>query len=161
MKRDSIGTVGAMLLGVATSACGLFGSGGTTLGLNASPRAPAAQGEVTTSRTSDQNTAISVRVKHLAPPDRIAQGATTYVVWIRPLGIPNAKTDTERQQVAGEDDTATIFNLGGLRIGKELDGVLETVTPYKSFELFITAEPSSAVMAPHDDRILWTTVSNQ
>ena len=150
-----------MLVSLTTSACGLFGSSGTTVGLVASPRTPAALGEVKTSRTSDQNTAVRVKVKHLAPPDRMAQGATTYVVWIRPLGVPNVRTDGERQPVAGADDSAAIFNLGGLRLTKDLDGELETVTPHKSFELFITAEASSAVMAPTDKGILWTTVTAQ
>jgi len=46
-----------------------------------------------------------------------------------------------------------------LKIDKNLDGRLETVTPFHSFDLFITPEPSSAVTTPNGERALWTTIT--
>ncbi len=46
-----------------------------------------------------------------------------------------------------------------MKISKNLDGELETTTPFRSFELFITAEPSSAVTAPKGERMLWATIA--
>jgi hypothetical protein len=161
MRKAWVGRVSVLLCGLGSAGCGLFGPRGNTVPLAASAQAPAAQGEVKTSRTSDQNTRVSVKVKHLAPPDRMSQGASTYVVWARPMGVPAARVDGQRELVAGREDSSGLYNLGGLKIGKELDGELETMTPFKSFELFITAEPSSGVTAPRGERILWTTVTNQ
>ncbi|HVR18497.1 MAG TPA: hypothetical protein VMS65_02335, partial [Polyangiaceae bacterium] len=52
----------------------------------ASGETPAAEGKVTTDEGDNGNTAARVEVKHLAPPSRVAPDATTYVVWIHPLG---------------------------------------------------------------------------
>jgi hypothetical protein len=158
--KQSCGTAAlALFLGVA--GCGLFGS--STVGLVASPQSPAAQGSVKTKTTSDQNTKVTVKVKHLAPPQKIAQGATTYVVWVRPLGVPAARETPmgayPERESAGVTTEKGIYNIGGLKIGKNLDGELETVTPFKSFELFITAEPSTSVTGPNGERILWANVS--
>jgi hypothetical protein len=67
--------------------CSWFG-GGSAVHLQSGAQAPAAEGEVKTKLTKDGNTAVAVTVKHLAPPDRLARDATTYVVWAHPLGTP-------------------------------------------------------------------------
>jgi hypothetical protein len=148
---------------VLTSGCGLFGSGGSTVVLAASPKTPSSQGEVKTKTTSDKNTRVTVTVKHLAPPEKIEQGATTYVVWVRPLGVSADQGERsgaypERQEGAGRNE-AGVYNLGALKIGKNLDGELVTITPFKSFEIFVTAEASGAITQPHGERILWTSIS--
>jgi hypothetical protein len=97
---------------------------------------PAAQGTVMTSMTKNNNTAIDVRVKHLADPGKVESGATTYVVWARPEGSGQPR------------------NLGALKVGDDLTGQLKTVTPYSGFELFITAEPSAQVTSPQGQELL-------
>jgi hypothetical protein len=153
--------VGSAVLAM-TAGC-LFGCSSSTVVLASSPRTPASQGEVKTKTTSDKNTQVTVTVKHLAPPEKIEQGATTYVVWVRPLGVSadqGGRTGAypERQQGEGKNE-AGVYNLGALKISKNLDGHLETITPFKSFELFVTAEASGAITQPHGERILWTSIS--
>ncbi len=155
----------ALLLVLAISGCATHRSGGATAELVASPRIPAAQGEVATETTKDGKTQVKVMVKHLAPPDKITQGATTYVVWTRPIGVPAAEGEgavsiPERQESGNMTETGA-YNLGGLKVSKDLDGELETVTPFKSFELFITAEPSPAITQPKGERILWAAINKE
>lgn len=116
--------------GCATSKVALMSHGDT----------PAAEGIVATSRTKNQNTAVDVRVKHLAEPARIEPGATTYVVWARPAG------------------TRSVQNLGALSVDGKLNGQLKTVTPFPQFELFITAEPTAAVSQPRGQELLSANV---
>lgn len=169
----NIGKRDAALIAAAVAAtivcapgCAMFGGGegrASTVALSSSAQSAASEGQVKTKITSDRNTKVTVTVKHLAPPERSAQGATTYVVWVRPLGVPAARAErpaeySERQASSGRDENG-VFNLGGLKISEDRDGELQTVTPFHSFELFITAEPSSAVTAPNGERVLWATVA--
>jgi hypothetical protein len=134
--------------------CSWFGSG-SAVHLQSGPQAPAAQGEVKTKLTKDGNTAVTVTVKHLAPPDRLARDATTYVVWAHPLGTPaGARPET------GGPSESVFFNLGGLKIDRDLNGDLTTTTPYHSFDVLITPEPSASVSKPTNNRALWATVTH-
>ena len=106
-------------------------SGAQKTPLEPAPEVPAAEGRVETRRTDQQNTELSVEVEHLAPPDRVATGATTYVVWTQPLG-----TETKPQ------------NVGAMHVGSDRSGSLKTKTPYQSFDLLVTPEASSTVTEP-------------
>lgn len=97
---------------------------------------PAAQGEVRVSKAANNNTVVDVRVQHLALPGRVTPGANTYVVWARPEG------------------EQSVQNLGALRVSADLTGSLKTVTAFRRFELFITAEPSARVMQPSGAELL-------
>lgn len=108
--------------------------------LGSSSDIPAAEGTVMTSMTKNNNTAVDVRVKHLAPPNKVEPGATTYVVWARPEG------------------TGEVLNLGALKVDDNLTGQLKTVTPYTGFELFITAEPTAQASSPQGDELLSAVV---
>jgi hypothetical protein len=134
--------------------CSWFG-GGSAVHLQSGPQAPAAQGEVKTKLTKDGNTTVTVTVKHLAPPDRLARDATTYVVWAHPLGTPAGAG-----AASGGPADGGFFNLGGLKIDGDLNGDLTTTTPYHSFDLLITPEPSAAVTKPTNNRALWATVTH-
>lgn len=168
MKRNTlwaVGTVFGLILALTSlPGCAMFRSnGGGKVALTASRSAPAAQGEIATKTTNDQNTQVKIKVKHLAPPESIAQGATTYVVWVRPLGMPVAQGERtgdypERQESQSGNEVG-VYNLGGMKISKDLDGELNTTTPFRAFELFITAESSSAVTAPNGERVLWATIT--
>lgn len=101
---------------------------------------PAAQGTVTASSSANGNTALRIEVHHLAPPERVASGATTYVVW------------------AQARDVGTSQNLGALRVGSDLRGELNTVTPLQSFTMFITAEPSPTTSMPSSSQLLTVSI---
>lgn len=114
-----------------------------TVRMSSSDDTPAAQGTVKASPTKNDNTMLEVEVRHLAPPGRVAPGATTYVVWVR---------------AAGQD---TPQNLGALRVDKDLRGSLQSVTPLRSFDVFITAEPSPTTMAPTSDHLLAASIQRR
>ena len=110
--------------------------------LEASQAVPGAAGEVTTSTGPNGNTEVKIAVKHLAPPERVAAGATVYVVWASDVAAP-----------------ATAHNLGALRVDSDLRGKLETVTPLRSFALQITPEASPTVEAPMNPPVLQVRVT--
>jgi hypothetical protein len=101
----------------------------TTQQLLSDSDVPASQGTVTVGAADNGNTDVTVRVKHLAPPAKIASDATTYVVWIQPK-------DGAKQ------------NVGALALNDELEGHLATLTPHRRFLLTVTPEPGGRVMAP-------------
>lgn len=113
--------------------------GGVSMRLVASSTMPSVEGAVEFSTTDDGNTSIRLRAKHLARPERLTPPAQTYVVWIQP-----AKADPPQ-------------SVGALTVDDQLNGGLEAVTAFKSFELFVTAEPSPTVRAPTGEPLLWTT----
>ena len=121
-------------------AAGCASGGPKPVRMTTSRDIPAAQGTVVASRTDNDNTKLEVEVRHLAPPERVSPGATTYVVWVR---------------AAGQD---TPQNLGALRVDEDLRGTLKTVTPLRSFDVFITAEPSPTTMEPTDDELLTANI---
>jgi len=116
--------------------------GGQKTALEPSGSAPAAQGTVESARGDNGNTQLKVGVKHLAPPQNIAAGASTYVVWANP--------------VAGNAEPQ---NLGALAIGDDRTGELRTVTPLHSFELSVTPEASAKVQRPSNEPILRARIS--
>ena len=96
--------------------------------------APAAEGKVNTDTDRNGNTGIEVQVKHMATPQSLTPAKQTYLVWV---------------QSRGRDPEL----LGALRVNENLEGSLKAATPYKEFEIFITAEdnlkpetPSSMVI---------------
>jgi len=95
---------------------------------------PAAQGEVKATLGANGNTDVSIHVKHLALPSKVAPDATVYVVWIRAIA-------------------ATDQNVGALRLNSNLEGSLDTVTSHRSFRVSITPEQRSEVDQPTHDPV--------
>jgi hypothetical protein len=116
----------------------------TSTPLSASGQNIAGKGTVTVKNDHNENTVMSIDVKHLAPPERVSAASTTYVVWLSPT-----------------DKTTGPQNLGALAVDEHLNGKLKTSTPFSSFELFITAEPSPTVLEPTGEHMFWTKVSNR
>ena len=110
----------------------------------ASPRVPAAQGAVSVKEGDNGNVKLAVSVKHMAPPERVATGASSYVVWLKPLATGN---ENEAPQ-----------NLGALAVNKDQEGELNTTTAYRQFDLFVTAEPEAGSTAPTGEQLLSTTI---
>jgi hypothetical protein len=113
--------------------------------MQASPRVPAAEGAVSVEKEGDNgNFKVDVQVKHMAPPERVAAGASSYVVWLRPL--------------ASDSKPQNPVNVGALAVNKDLEGNLTTVTPYRQFDIFVTAEPLANTTTPTGEQLLTTTV---
>jgi len=127
---------------ILTCLAALSCSGPRQLRLTTSSDIPAAQGTVKISTTDNGNTKIDVVVEHLASPERINPGATVFVVWAR-----------------GSEAGAQPQNLGALKVDDNLNGSISAVTPLRSFEVFITAEPSQMSEWPTGKTLLYTTVA--
>jgi hypothetical protein len=100
---------------------------------------PAAMGKVITDNDRNGNTGIDVQVKHMAAPQSLTPAKTAYVVWVQPRG-----KDPEV--------------LGLLRVNEDLGGSLKAATPYKDFDIFITAEDNPKPDSPSAMVILKGTV---
>ena len=124
---------------MAMSGCAMFGSVATHL--STSSTLPAAQGSVRYRVTKNDNTGITLKVRHLAPPEKLLPPTSVYVVWTR---------DTK---------DAPAQNIGALKVDENLNGELDAETPLHSFELFITAEASGQVQEPTGENLLWTNYS--
>ncbi|MBX3206297.1 MAG: hypothetical protein KF764_14590 [Labilithrix sp.] len=126
------------VLVVALAAC----TGTQTTALTTTPKNPAAQGEVETRRTANKNTEVNIEVEYMAPPQAVANNATTYVVWTKPL------TEDLPPQ-----------NVGALVVGKDRKASLKTVTPYERFDLLVTPEPSGTVASPTNEPVMKAKIS--
>jgi hypothetical protein len=103
----------------------------------------ASEGTVRVAEGDNGNTKVFVRVKHLAPPSKLAADATVYVVWIQPR----------------EGETQ---NAGALTLNKDLEGSLDTLTPHRRFKLTVTPEPSGQVANPtHEPVFTYNVESNK
>jgi hypothetical protein len=118
-----------------------FGGGGTKVQMAANARqTPGAQGTITLSNGSNNNTRVDVKVKDLASPSSLKQPAEVYVVWFQP-------------------DNQSPKNEGQINIRPNETGELKTETPFKHFKVFITAEKSPTTTTPTGPQVLNATVS--
>jgi hypothetical protein len=101
--------------------------------MRASPSIPSSEGTVESSVDDNGNVRLAVEVTRLPHPSKVSPGATVYVVWIKP-------------------GSAVLQNAGTLVVDEDdLTGTLETVTPYKTFQLTVTPEATPAgSQATHD-----------
>jgi hypothetical protein len=112
--------------------------------LEGSPLVPAAEGTARYTTDTNKNTELNVSVRHLAPPEKVALGATAFVVWARPL-----------------QEGSPPQNIGALKVNAALEGNLETVTPLADFDLLITPEPGPAAQQPSSQPILRTRIQRR
>jgi hypothetical protein len=101
---------------------------------------PAAIGTIHTDNDPNGNTGVKISVHHLANPHELSPGYSSYIVWIRP-----------RDQQA--------VNAGELRVNDNLEGSLQTTTPNKDFDVFVTAENNPRADTPTGPEVLHGTVS--
>ena len=114
---------------LASTGCGLFGSGAPKQTMLTSAENTSGEGTVQAKAADNGNTALEVRVKHLSSPSKVADDALVYVVWIKPRN--------------GE-----LQNVGALQVDADLVGKLDTTTPHKAFSVMVTPEPSARMAAP-------------
>jgi len=100
---------------------------------------PGARAEVAISKDSNGNTKLKMSVQHLANLENLTPRAAAYVVWLQGRG-GNAE------------------NQGQLKMDKSLKATFETVTPFKSFDVFITAEQDSRATGPSGPEVLKATI---
>jgi hypothetical protein len=98
--------------------------------------APAAVAQVAFKVDKHKNTEVDLRVKHLAPPQRLEGGDTTYVVWAAPMG----SEEYVRQ--------------GALAVTNSRAGKMRFVTSLTRFKLVVTAEKTPAATMPSKDVVL-------
>jgi hypothetical protein len=135
-------TSAIILFGALSMSCA---SGSRDLHLTGSPDVPGAKGVAKVSTTDDGNTKIDLVVQHLAPPEDINSGATVYVVWVT-------------KSTVGNEYGAEPQNLGALKVDDKLNGSMTAVTNLRSFDLYVTAEPSQATTTPTGNALLKTNV---
>jgi hypothetical protein len=131
------------LTGVACALMVVGCSHAQTTKLTTAENAPAAMGSVKTTQGENGNTEVTVTVEHLAPPARIASGASTYVVWAKP-----ASQDAPQ-------------NLGAMTVDDALNGKLQTKTALTRFDLMIAAEPTPTIAQPNGAPVMQAHVDTQ
>ena len=131
--------VGTLALG---GACGTMdrARGMQTWTLNTFDSVQAAKGQVLLGTEKNGNTKVKVEVQHLAPPATVDNDSNAYVVWLQPAG--------------GEPQ-----NVGVLQVGNDLKGELETRTPFKQFQVIVTAEERPNVRAPSGPPVMNTNIT--
>jgi hypothetical protein len=103
---------------------------------------PAAEGKVITSADRNGNTQVEVQVKHLATPQKLTPPRQAYLVWVQPRGKPPEL-------------------LGVLRVNDKLEGSLTGTTPYKVFDISLTAEDTPHLERPSNTMVLKGTVERK
>jgi hypothetical protein len=107
--------------------------------MTASSIVPAARGEVNISTDKNGNTKLEMAVLHLANVENLTPRAAAYVVWLQERG--------------GNPE-----NQGQLKLDKDLKGTFQTVTPLKSFDVFVTAEQEIRAKGPSGQEVLRATI---
>lgn len=95
-----------------------------------STRAPDADGRITVQKVEGGNAMVTLDLDHLAPPSRMEDGATTYVVWFQKQG----QTPSRVGQLAYD-------------IGRRT-GTMRATTTDRQFGVLVTAERSGVVPTP-------------
>ncbi|MBF0300041.1 MAG: hypothetical protein HQK51_15060 [Oligoflexia bacterium] len=108
------------------------------------PNIPAASGIINYETTENGNTKIKIKVKNLALPNKVRSEASTYVVW-----VISVKENSLPQ------------NVGVLKVSENLSGEINTLTPHKEFEVFITAEAVGDVNKPSGEHLLKAQIIKQ
>jgi len=105
-------------------------AGPTKYQVTGSGRDPGADGRITVQRVEGGNAMVTLDLDHLAPPSRMEEGATTYVVWFNRQGQAPSRVG----QLA--------YDMG------KRTGTMRATTTDRQFGVLVTAERSGAVQAP-------------
>lgn len=118
-----------------------FGSG-KKVEMMAGTDAPAAHGTVILKQGGDnENRQIEVKTSSLARPDSLKPPENAYVVWLQEPGH-------EPQ------------NVGQLKVDDKGNGDLQTVTAFRRFKLFITAEENAQAHEPEGTQVLSADIAS-
>jgi len=128
------------ILSVAISFCLtviLLSCGTSKMMFENSSVVPAATGEVKVKKDKNENYAIDVSVKNLAPPQKLSPSKDLYMVWM-------------------EDGKDPVKKLGRIDPSSSLKGSLTALATVKPTKLFITAEDNAEVTYPTGEVVLTT-----
>jgi hypothetical protein len=103
--------------------------------LAASSIVPAAKGSAEVGKDRNDNTELKIKVEHLAKPENLSPSQASYIVWL-------------------QDKESEPENHGELKVNGKLEGNFQTVTPHKSFDLFVTGEKDASAKAPSGPEVL-------
>ena len=129
MKQQHVAALTLLVLLIAT------GCGQKKVPLSTASTVPAASGNAVIGTDKNGNTTIDLKVHHLAKPEALTPAAAGYVVWIQPSGQPPQ-------------------NAAILRVDKNLEGEFKGTTPYKNFDIFVTAENNLQATSPSGQEIM-------
>jgi hypothetical protein len=103
---------------------------------------PSAMGTIDYHHDRNGNTSFEVKAEHLAPPNALQPPKQVYVVWVQAPGKPPE-------------------NKGALKVNEKQEGDIKLLSPYPSFDVFVTAEDNPAVSEPSGPEVLHGTVENR
>jgi len=104
--------------------------------MRSSELAPAATATIEANTDRNGNVDMTLNAKHMAPPDRLSQPHPLYVVWIQ--------APSKQPQPVGQ-----------LRVNADnMEASFRTKTPYKSFDVFVTAEDTATPATPSNAEVL-------
>ena len=107
--------------------------------MTAGSMVPGARAEVAIGKDKNGNTRLTMKVQHLAHLENLTPRAAAYVVWLQERG--------------GNSE-----NQGQLKMDKNLKATFQTVTPLKSFDVFVTAEQDFRAKGPSGPEVLKATI---
>ncbi len=132
MRRASLGvSIAVLMLGLAVWAA--------DIPVVASSLVPAATGKISYQHDRNGNIQFTLSAKNLAAPSQLTPAKNGYVVWIEPRDQP-------------------AHNAGVLTVNNNLEGSFSGTTPYKTFNVVVTAEDNPTVTQPSGPEILHGTV---
>ena len=116
-----------------------------TYNVASTPKAPGADGTLLAAVSESQHqTELTLEVKNLAPPDRVAAGSTQYVAWQR------------------KNSDAVWARLGGVEYDPEArTAKLKATVPETQFDFEVTAEQVEAPASPSAEVVLAQHVAKQ
>jgi anti-sigma-K factor RskA len=130
---------GMVAFGGCSTADSMMGRNQQVWTMSAEKAMPSVVGKVQVATGEKGNRDLKVEASHLAKPESKFEGASTYVVWLKPSdGNP--------------------VNIGVLQPDKNENAKLETTTSFTSFEIMVTAEESPQPTTPSHHEVLNATV---
>lgn len=135
-------TLLALSFAVALAATGAgCGGGSHTYDVRGTQRDPGADAHVQVENIEGGNHLITITVRNLTPPDRLGEGNTLFVVWVRQEGGQASLVSRLEYQQDQRTGRAT------------------ATTPSSRFQLLITAERNAQVSQPSDFAVFQQNIS--
>lgn len=131
----------ALVLAAGLVACGgplHFASHGT-------PKAPDAEAEIVADVNANESiTKINIQAEHLAPPDRLAEEGSAFVVWAR------------------KDDGKEWQRVGALKYDadKRKGELTDASVPHTAFDLAVTVETKTAPPTPSPNVVIFQRIED-
>lgn len=119
------------------------GGGSWSYNVVGTQRDPGAEGTVQVERIEGGNRLVTATFRHMTPPDRLASGLTTYVLWFR--------------DARGQSTKASLIEYDpGSRTGRAT-----ATTPLSNFAVIVTAERNGQVVEPSENVIFNQRVTTE